>query len=86
MIQGGGITIIKMDIEGFELPTLQGGENTLIKNRPILTISAYHKRDDVFKIYQYLSGILKNYKFYFRCHKYMACDAVLYAIPEERSI
>ena len=75
-----------MDIEGFEVPALMGGEQAIKKNRPILMISAYHKRDDVFNIYRYITGIVPDYKFYFFCHKTIACDAVMYAVPNERII
>ena len=82
---GGGISLIKMDIEGFELSALRGAENTIIKNRPVLAISAYHKKDDVFSIYQYLNGIVQGYRFYFRCHRFDTMDAVMYAVPAERT-
>ena len=75
-----------MDIEGFEVPALRGGEQTLIKNRPVLAISAYHKRDDVFSIYRYVTSIVPDYKFYFRCHRPNTTDAVLYGIPAERCV
>ena len=81
---GDKFSLIKMDIEGFEMPALLGGERTIKACRPILMISAYHKRDDVFNIYRYVNGIVSDYKFCFRCHKTLACDTVLYAIPSER--
>ena len=49
-------------------------------------ISAYHKRDDVFNIYRCVNGIAPDYKFYFYCHKTIAGDSVMYAVPVERII
>lgn len=83
---GKEISIIKMDIEGSELDALIGAKNTIQRCRPILMISAYHKKDDLFNIYQYIDDIVVDYKYYFRCHKPLAADAVLYAVPVERVI
>lgn len=78
------VSIIKMDIEGAEMMALYGAERTIKAYHPMLYISAYHKKDDLFKIYQYLVSLYPKYKFFFRCHKYLAIDAVLYAIPPDR--
>ena len=78
------VTIIKMDIEGHEKEALQGARKTIQSNRPMLFISAYHKRDDLFTIPRIIKNFLGNYKFFFRIHKPLAIDAVLYAIPEYR--
>lgn len=78
------ISIIKMDIEGAEIEALKGAEKTIKNCRPILMISAYHKKDDLFNIFDYINAIVKDYSFFFRCHKPLAIDAVLYAVPYER--
>lgn len=81
---GKEISIIKMDIEGSELDALTGAKNTIQRCRPMLMISAYHKKDDLFNIFRFINDIVVDYKYYFRCHKPLACDAVLYAVPVER--
>ena len=78
------ITIIKMDIEGSEMKALEGAVHTIKRDRPILMISAYHKRDDIFNICEFVNELVADYDFYFRCHKPMTVDAVLYAVPRER--
>lgn len=80
------VSIIKMDIEGVEMSALRGAQRTIQKNRPILMISAYHKKSDLFDIYEFISGKVSEYSFFFRCHKPLAIDAVLYAVPNERII
>lgn len=50
----------------------------------MLFISAYHKREDLFMIYKIIKDISADYKFFFRCHKPLAIDAVLYAILPKR--
>ena len=78
------VTIIKMDVEGSEMDVLIGAESTIKRCRPILMISAYHKKDDIYSIYNFISHNVNHYSYYFRCHKPLAIDAVLYAVPNER--
>lgn len=78
------VTIIKMDIEGSEMKALKGAKNTIIKNRPILMICAYHRKGDIIDIYNYINSLIEDYNYYFRCHQPFPIDAVLYAVPKER--
>lgn len=71
---------IKMDIEGAELCALQGAENTIKNNHPILAICVYHKSDDLWKIPEYIRTLDKNYKFYLRSYSKYTQELVLYAI------
>lgn len=80
------ISIIKMDIEGSEMEALYGAKQTIQRYHPMMYISAYHKKDDLLNIYQYLKNLYPEYRFFFRVHKPLAIDAVLYAIPPERII
>jgi FkbM family methyltransferase len=74
------VTYIKMDLEGSELDALEGAKNTILKNKPKLAISIYHKRSHLIDIYKFLSGLNLEYKFYFRIHTKVGSDAVLYAV------
>lgn len=78
------VSIIKMDIEGSEIDALNGAIDTIQRCRPILMISAYHKKDDILKIFDFVNKNAEGYEFFFRCHKPIAIDAVLYAVPKER--
>ncbi len=69
-----------MDLEGSELVALEGAINTIIKNKPKLAISIYHKPSDLINIYQHIKHLNLGYKFYFRIHTPVGSDAVLYAI------
>ena len=70
-----------MDIEGAELPSLKGAENTIRHYKPKLAISVYHKYDDLFTIPKYIKSLNNEYKFYLRAHyKPYFNDLVLYAI------
>ena len=77
---GNPVSYIKMDVEGVELEALKGAEQTIREYKPVLGISIYHKQQDLIDIPTYIKKIAPEYKFYFRVHKKLAIDAVLYAI------
>ncbi|MFA5301798.1 MAG: FkbM family methyltransferase [Bacteroidales bacterium] len=79
MLDSSPATLIVMDVEGNELKALQGARQTLLKYRPLLALAAYHKKDDIPVLVDYLKTLVPEYRFYFRVHKPMAIDAVLYA-------
>ncbi len=79
---GEKIKFIKMDIEGAELPALQGAAETIKKFKPTLAICAYHKAADLITLPQFIKSLNPDYKFYL-CKHTLASDTelVLYAIP-----
>ncbi|MDR2914822.1 MAG: FkbM family methyltransferase [Tannerella sp.] len=77
---GNPVTYIKMDVEGVELMALKGAEQTIRKYKPVLGISIYHKERDLIDIPMYIKEIVPEYKFYFRVHKKLAIDTVLYGV------
>lgn len=74
------VSIIKMDIEGSEVNTLRGAENTIRINKPKLIICAYHKQDDIFKIPNEILRMNPEYKIYFRHHNIVSMELVCYAV------
>jgi FkbM family methyltransferase len=77
---GNPVTYLKMDVEGTELEALKGAEQTIKTYKPILGISIYHKPQDLIDIPRYIKKIVPEYKFYFRVHKKLAIDTVLYGV------
>ncbi|MDR2147444.1 MAG: FkbM family methyltransferase, partial [Tannerella sp.] len=77
---GNPVTFIKMDVEGAELQALKGAEQTICRYKPVLAISIYHKEHDLIDIPTFIKEIIPEYTFYFRVHKKLAIDTVLYAI------
>jgi len=53
---------IKMDVEGFENNILIGGKETIKKNKPMMVICSYHKKDDMTVLPNTVYSINKNYK------------------------
>lgn len=73
------VGFIKMDIEGFELDALQGGEKTLQRDKPLLAICVYHRAGDVLAIMDYLHEIVPEYRFWLRHYTSTPLETVLYA-------
>jgi len=77
------VDFIKMDIEGAEVPALNGAINTIKKYKPKLAICAYHKRDDLITITNLILKINPNYKLFFDYYTDIGWEAVLYAIVDD---
>ena len=84
VLHGEQASIIKMDIEGSEREALVGARETIQRWRPILMICAYHRRDDIFVLYDLICSMVSDYSFYLRQHSPTASELVLYAVPNER--
>jgi hypothetical protein len=63
-------TYIKLDVEGTEVPVLQGAAQQLA-GKPKLFIAAYHHDSDLFEIPLLLWKLQPNYKIYLRKHPYV---------------
>lgn len=60
------ITMIKMDIEGYEQKALEGAKQHIINDHPKLLISVYHNHEDLWKIPKMINEMDGSYKFYLR--------------------
>ncbi len=84
------VTFIKMDIEGAEIAALEGAQNLIKREQPILAISVYHKPSDIIDIPILIDSFGVKYSYYLR-HYYLYfnkdtvshCESVLYAIPKK---
>lgn len=59
------VGLIKMDIEGAEYSAIEGGMETIKRDKPVLLISLYHTGKDFFDIPPLLQEIVPEYKFRF---------------------
>jgi len=76
------VDMIKLDVEGSEKNVLLGGVDTIIKHRPKLLISVYHKLNDLFELPLYINDFDLNYRFYLGHHSSRHNETVLYAVPD----
>lgn len=72
------VGFIKMDIKGAELDALHGAEKTIVRDRPLLAISVYHKAGDMLAIMDYCKRLVPEYRFWLRQY-HVLYDTVLYA-------
>lgn len=79
----GPVTLLKMDVEGFELRALQGAERLILSNQPLLAICGYHRQADLWEIPLYMKKLLPNHKIYLRNYVGII-EYVFYAVPEDR--
>lgn len=80
------INYVKMDIEGAEYEALIGLEPIILRDKPHLAISVYHKPDDMWKIGLWLNlKYGKEYSFYLRNYCFQTFETILYAIPKNYS-
>ena len=79
--QNENITYIKMDLEGEEENAILGGRETIVKNKPKLLVSAYHRTDDFLRLPKAVLSIRDDYKIYLRHFKSLpAWDTNFYFI------
>lgn len=76
-------TVIKADIEGFELNALQGARNIISKYKPDLIFSIYHKVEDLYKIPLYINELGLGYKIHIRQQSKSYGETIVYAIAEK---
>lgn len=77
------IDYIKMDIEGSEYYALLGAKNVIYRDRPILAICVYHKKDDFYKLPLLIKQLYNGYELYFRQYELSPEETVCYAVPRE---
>ncbi|MCI8691098.1 MAG: FkbM family methyltransferase [Oscillibacter sp.] len=73
------IGFIKMDIEGAEFDALHGAKGVIVRDKPLLAISAYHRTGDMLAIMDYLHDLVPEYRFWLRHYSIGTADTVLYA-------
>jgi len=79
------VDLIKMDIEGAEMPALRGAVDTIRHFRPKLALCLYHKPDDVLTIPTFIESTGVAYDFRFKwVHLVHGWEAVLLASPRSR--
>jgi len=71
-------TLIKMDVEGFELETLKGAAACITAHRPRLCVSAYHRPGDLIELTRYVLSLRPDYRVDLRHHTTLRWDTCLY--------
>ena len=83
VLMGKKVTLIKMDVETFELKALEGAKKTITEQKPRLAISAYHYLSDLWNVPLKIKELCSDYKLYLRHHSPAVWDTDCYAYVEE---
>lgn len=70
-------TFIKFEIEGSEVAALQGSTQTILRNKPKLALSIYHRPQDLELIIEYVMNLDLGYKMALRAHNPWCPDAIV---------
>ena len=82
----GRVDLIKYDVEGAEREALEGSEALILRDRPQMLVSLYHRSADLFKIPLALSRKYPFYRFLLRrAYCLPAWEIDLICIPERKN-
>lgn len=81
------IDLIKFDIEGAEIPALEGARKSIVNFRPRLALCLYHNWDDIITIPKFLDSLGVEYDYEFKWVQLsLGTEGVLLATPRDNSI
>jgi FkbM family methyltransferase len=83
VLHGAAVNLVKLDVEGAEIATLQGMERIIRDQKPNLLLSAYHTPGHLFEIADLIDGWQLGYRFHLRVHEYNTFGVVLYCFRDE---
>lgn len=73
LLQDKRADLIKLDVEGNEKKAIEGGRDILLRDRPSLIVSCYHRSSDLFELPRLIKEIVPEYKVYMRHHPHLLC-------------
>jgi len=74
------VTIIKMDLEGWELKALQGSRGHIGRDRPKLAIAVYHDAQDFRLVHEFIEGFGHDYDVYLRHYTQGWSETVMFFV------
>jgi FkbM family methyltransferase len=75
-------TLIKLEVEGVELPVLEGAIRTLQQHRPGLAIGAYHLPEHLWELPLFIQSLDLGYRMYLRGHAHNNYALILYCLRQ----
>ncbi len=61
------------------MPRCRGAKETILRDKPLMALSIYHRRGDLIAIMDYVKNLVPQYKFKLRHYGPLGIDTVLYA-------
>lgn len=75
------VTFIKMDLEGWEIPALEGAQKRIMLDHPKLAIAVYHNSSDFRVIYTFIKKFNLNYRIYLRHYTQGWSETIMFFLP-----
>ena len=63
---GTKMDLLKLDVEGAEAAALAGAQQTILQNRPAISLSLYHRTEDLWTLPLHIHELLPEKKLYLR--------------------
>lgn len=79
-------TLIKMDLEGFELDAIAGASRVIEQASAVLAVTVYHCQDHLWRIPLLIQSLSDQYRFFLRPYAEEYWDVSCYAVPVSRLI
>jgi len=73
------VSLLKLDVEGFELQALKGAKDTVRRNRPRMAVCAYHRVEDLLELPKWILDLNMDYRLRLRMYSNEYLEIVLYA-------
>ena len=73
LLQDQKADLIKLDVEGNEMKALDGGRDILLRDKPDLIVSCYHRSEDLFTLPLFLKSLVPEYRVFMRHHPHLLC-------------
>jgi len=74
------VSVIKMDLEGWELTALAGCKQHIRKDRPKLAIAVYHRASDFRTVWRFARSLHPDYKVYLRHYTQGWSETVMFFV------
>ena len=71
ILSGDAVDYIKYDVEGAEKEAITGSSETILRHKPKLLVSVYHRSEDIFALPLQIKALLPEYKLYLRRQPYV---------------
>ena len=79
------VDFIKLDVEGDEADALKGAQDVIIRDRPALALSVYHRTEDIVELTEAVESLMPGCSMYLRRPPCIPMwDLTLYAIPHSK--
>lgn len=75
------VSVIKMDLEGWEMHALEGARGHIRNTTPKLAIAAYHDSSDIRRIHQFVEQFGHGYRIFLRHYTQGWSETVMYFVP-----